>query len=343
MAPSSGGSCFSGEMRRRLAAMRVALLQDDDSSCPRAVVGKRKSCQVWGSDQAPSRSTSDWVQVDHEFQRQLREILFGSEAESGLMAILASRRALCDEQCAKLIGVSMHGFRLGMPVTMFWLAAQPFGAVPLGAWSNDMQKQAEPKSKACASGAASVQLYSHHLNFQEDPIPHTTEERAAHMQDPLNFTAFLEDPIRDAIKQESDEGPAAQMGCQDSWALSRLALADDCCDFDCEVGGSDGGQFFAIAPPILRDPTPSVLDALGERTQEPARNEQDPQRAKKCVSGGLLPQEWLETRPAEGLRSREMSSLTPNLSPTRAPLALPASPCASHGLAKLPWLPPGHR
>ena len=238
-------------MRRRLAATRVALLQDDDSSYPRAVVGKRKSCQVWGSDQAPSRSTSDWVQVDHEFQRQLREILFGSEAESGLMAILASGRAVCDEQCATLIGVSMHGFRLGMPVTMFWLAAQPFG---------DMQKQAEPKSKACASGAASVQLYSHHLNFQADPIPHTTEERAAtteeraaHMQDPLNFTAFLEGPIRDAIKQESDEGPAAQMGCPDSWALSRLALADDCCDFDCEVGGSDGGQFFAIAPPILRE------------------------------------------------------------------------------------------
>ena len=76
------------------------------------------------------------------------------------------------------------------------------------------------------------------------------------------------------------------------------------------------------------------FDALGERTPEPARNEQDPQRAKKCVSGGLLPQEWLETRPAEGLRSDEMSSLPPNCSLLRAPRLLPASPCASHGVDK---------
>ena len=90
---------------------------------------------------------------------------------------------------------------------------------------------------------------------------------------------------------------------------------DDCCDFDLEV------------------PEPSMLrcgSVPGNRTQEPERNQQDPQRAKNGVDNGPLPQERFEKRPT-GQRSHSVSSLTPLPSPEWAPLIPSASPSASHG------------
>ena len=90
---------------------------------------------------------------------------------------------------------------------------------------------------------------------------------------------------------------------------------DDCCDFDLEV------------------PEPRILicgSVPGNRTQEPERNQQDPQRAKNGVDNGPLPQERFEKRPT-GQRSHSVSSLTPRPSPEWAPLIPSASPSASHG------------
>ena len=102
------------------------------------------------------------------------------------------------------------------------------------------------------------------------------------------------------------------------WIAAQSGLPgsrDDCCDFDLEV------------------PEPSMLrydGVAGNRTREPERNQQDPQRAKTDVDNGPLPQERFEKRPT-GQRSHLVSSLTPFPSPEWAPLLPSASPSASHG------------
>ena len=136
MAPSSGGSRYDRDMRRRLAAMMAALLHEDGSLDPRAAVRNRRRCQVWGCDQA--HLPSEWVQVDHEFQCQLREVLWGSGTEPGLMAILACERA----QHQQMRGMAQNGFRLGMPVSMWWFAGLPFGVSLWELRSDDESDQA---------------------------------------------------------------------------------------------------------------------------------------------------------------------------------------------------------
>ena len=165
---TSGGSRYHKDLRRRLAVMWAALLHEDGSSDPGAAVKKREWCQVWGCDQAPQRSTSDWVQVDLEFQRHLREVLWGSGAEPGLMAILASRRARQAEQRAELNGMFMHGFRLRMPLSMLWFPGWSFGAAPLETWCETVS-QAEQQSKACADGVARPAALSGPPTFLGEP------------------------------------------------------------------------------------------------------------------------------------------------------------------------------
>eukprot|EP00439_Symbiodinium_sp_Y106_P014121 s6449_g2.t1 len=66
-----------------------------------------------------------------------------------------------------------------------------------------------------------------------------------------------------------------RLDCSSKWAAW---FEDDCCDFDLEV------------------PEPSMLryhGVAGNRTREPERNQQDPQRAKTDVDNGPLPQERL--------------------------------------------------
>ena len=103
-----------------------------------------------------------------------------------------------------------------------------------------------------------------------------------------------------------------RLDCSAKWTAW---FEDDCCDFDLEV------------------PEPSMLryDGVpGNRTREPERKQQDPQRAKTGVDNGPLPQERFEKRPT-GQRSHSVSSLTPYPSPEWAPLLPSASPSASHG------------
>ena len=215
MAPTSGGSRYHKDLRRRLAVMWAALLHEDGSSDPGAAVKKREWCQVWGCDQAPQRSTSDWVEVDVEFQRHLREVLWGSGAEPGLMAILASRRARQAEQRAELNGMFMHGFRLRMPLSMLWFPGWSFGAAPLETWCETVS-QAEQQSKACADGVARPLLFQDHRHFSENLILHTTDAGEASAMDALYSTELLESPACCTMTRGSDDGTATPADCQDS-------------------------------------------------------------------------------------------------------------------------------
>ena len=95
-----------------------------------------------------------------------------------------------------------------------------------------------------------------------------------------------------------------RLDCSSKWAAW---FEDDCCDFDLEV------------------PEPSMLrydGVAGNRTREPERNQQDPQRAKTDVDNGPLPQERFEKRPT-GQRSHSVSSLPLFLAPSGLPCSLP--------------------
>ena len=131
------------------------------------------------------------------------------------------------------------------------------------------------------------------------------------------LAAALLSEARDTDQVSIFNGVAAgaadgRLDCSSKWAAW---FEDDCCDFDLEV------------------PEPSMLrydGVAGNRTREPERNQQDPQRAKTDVDNGPLPQERFEKRPT-GQRSHSVSSLTPYPSPEWAPLLPSASPSASHG------------
>ena len=154
----------------------------------------------------PLASASEWVQVDASVAKQFHEILFGSRGDPGLLAILARRRALQEEQEAKWLRVFQHGFRLGMPVTNWWLPGQPFGVVPEEALSCVSDGQIPPVGVDVAAGATYMLPKQRPLTTLEDPILRIIEERAVFEQDCPHPTVCLEDlsvphPLSDSDKE----------------------------------------------------------------------------------------------------------------------------------------------
>ena len=176
MAPSSGGcGCpFRRDMTRRFAIMEIALSQECGGLSTKAPVVTTTWHATLGG-RMPLASASEWVQVDASVAKQFHEILFGSRGDPGLLAILARRRALQEEQEAKWLRVFQHGFRLGMPVTNWWLPGQPFGVVPEEALSCASDGQIPPVGVDVAAGATYMLPKQRPLTTLEDPILRTSK------------------------------------------------------------------------------------------------------------------------------------------------------------------------
>ena len=240
------------------------------------------------------------------------------------MAILACERA----QHQQMRGMAQNGFRLGMPVSMWWFAGLPFGVSLWELRSDDESDQAQPGCKAGGHGADFLLPFQDHRDDSEDAILRATDAMAAFTQDALNFTAT----------QDSDGSTTAE--CQgvstEDWAS------------ECSTDSGGPSPWRCIGADASAGPASSLL-----LDEELKRHEQDPPRAKSCEccgqqtphellerrpaegprfdgSGQHTPKVLLETRPAEGPRSRELSSLdlfpkfgAPNCSPSGLPFAVP--------------------
>ena len=309
-------------MNWRCAIMEIDLSQECGGLSTKAPVVTTTWHAILGG-RMPLASASEWVQVDASVTKHFHEILFGSRGDPGLLAILARRRALQEEQKAKWLRVFQHGFWLGMPVMRWWLFGQPFGVVPEGALSCASDGQIMPGGVDVAAGATYMLPKQRPLNTLEDSILRTIEVRAAFEQDCPHSAMFLEDSTR-YTESGDDEDTAVPAECQDlpqEGFDSPWSLADDCCDFDKNSGFVAAAQDLC-APHSLGDGEKELVPFSCCDCQE------DPRRAKNSAKNNgqhVPPSTPVERRPADGLkfpRSRA-SKANPEPPPSRLPRATP--------------------
>ena len=85
-------------------AMEAVLAPGGDGSYPRAADDNELRCRAWVGH-ASDKSAFEWARADYKFRRELRRILWGSDKEPGLVAILARKGEL--EKASFENGVSM--------------------------------------------------------------------------------------------------------------------------------------------------------------------------------------------------------------------------------------------